>query len=61
MEKEPEKQFLDIFRRSIYRPGAAEFLKWLETTDFFSTPASTRFHLAREGGLVEHSFMSISD
>ena len=30
-------------------------LQWLETTDFFTAPASTRFHLAREDGLVEHS------
>ncbi len=50
-----KKQFLDQYRRRIYRPGAEELLKWLETTDFFQAPASTRFHLAREGGLVEHS------
>ena len=55
MEKEPKKQFLDIFMRRVYRPGAEEFLEWLKTTDFFTAPASTRFHLAREGGLVEHS------
>ena len=46
MEKEPKKQFLDIFMRRIYRPGAEEFLEWLKTTDFFTAPASTRFHLA---------------
>ena len=55
MEKEPKKQFLFQFRRRIYRPGAEEFLEWLKTTDFFQAPASTRFHPAREGGLVEHS------
>lgn len=48
-------EFLRIYHENIKRPGAEEFLKWLESTDFFSAPASTRFHLARPGGLVEHS------
>lgn len=50
-----KEQFLEQYRHRIYRPGAEELLQWLETTDFFHAPASTRFHLAREGGLVEHS------
>lgn len=48
-------EFLKIYHENIKRPGAEEFLKWLESTDFFSAPASTRFHLAQPGGLVEHS------
>lgn len=48
-------EFLRIYHENIKRPGSEEFLKWLESTDFFSAPASTRFHLARPGGLVEHS------
>ena len=55
MKKEVKKLFLDQYRRRIYRPGAEELLEWLKTTDFFSSSASTRFHPAREGGLVEHS------
>ena len=47
--------FLEIYRKNITRPGSEEFLKWLESTDFFTAPASTRFHLSRPGGLVEHS------
>lgn len=39
----------------IKRPGADKLLAWLETTDFYTAPASTRYHLARPGGLVEHS------
>ena len=27
----------------------------METTDFFTAPASTRFHAAYAGGLLEHS------
>ncbi|MEE0857327.1 MAG: hydrolase [Ruminococcus sp.] len=30
-------------------------LKWLEGTDFFKAPASTKYHGAHEGGLCEHS------
>lgn len=48
-------RFLDIYHTHITRPGADKLLQWLESTDFFTAPASTRFHLAREGGLLEHS------
>lgn len=37
------------------RPGAEEFLEWLSGTDFFTAPASTRFHLSEPGGLCQHS------
>lgn len=33
----------------------AEFREWLDKTDFFTAPASTRFHDANPGGLVAHS------
>ena len=48
-------RFIKIYRQNITRPGADKLLTWLETTDFFEAPASTRFHLSRPGGLVEHS------
>lgn len=48
-------QFLNIYNNKITRKGADKLLEWLETTDFFEAPASTRFHLSRPGGLVEHS------
>lgn len=50
-----KEQFVDIYKAHIQREGADALLEWLEKTDFFKAPASTRFHLAREGGLVEHS------
>ena len=50
-----KEKFLEIYRENITRPGAEEFLKWLESTDFFTAPASPRFHLSHPGGLVEHS------
>lgn len=48
-------QFIDIYNAHIQREGADKLLAWLESSDFFVAPASTRFHLCREGGLVEHS------
>ena len=41
----------------IKREGAQELLAWLTGTnsDFFTAPASTRYHSAYEGGLLEHS------
>lgn len=48
-------EFLEAFSLSVKRPGADRLLAWLKTTDFFTAPASTRFHGDHEGGLVEHS------
>ena len=50
-----KETFKAIFEEHITRPGAAKLLDWLEKSDFFEAPASTRHHLAKPGGLVEHS------
>lgn len=50
-----KEKFLKIVSETIKRPGIETLMKWLETTDFFKAPASTRFHLCVEGGLCEHS------
>lgn len=52
---ELKEAFLDIYTQKVTREGANEFLKWLQGTDFFGAPASSRFHLSRPGGLLEHS------
>jgi len=42
--------------RSLERPGMERVIQWLtEESDFFSAPASTRFHGNYPGGLAEHS------
>ncbi len=48
-------EFERIFKENITREGADRLLEWLEKTDFFIAPASTRYHCAHENGLVEHS------
>ncbi len=50
-----KEKFIKIFNDNIKREGAPELLAWLEKTDFFTAPASTKFHLCCEGGLCEHS------
>lgn len=48
-------EFIKIYEENIKREGSKELLKWLLTTDFFTAPASTKFHSAYSGGLCEHS------
>ena len=49
-----KEQFIELLK-SIKREGINELIEFLEKTDFFLAPASTRFHGDYEGGLVEHS------
>ena len=50
------EKFIEIFRTTVHREGADKLLDYLtEKTDFFTAPASTRFHGSYEGGLLEHS------
>ena len=40
---------------NIKRDGIDDLMKWLESSDFYVAPASTRFHGSYAGGLLEHS------
>ena len=48
-------KFIKAYTENITRPGADKLLVWIESSDFFTAPASTRFHLSSPGGLLEHS------
>ena len=52
-----KERFIDIFRTNITREGSDALLSFLcsDACDFFTAPASTRYHGAHEGGLCEHS------
>ena len=50
-----QEQFEEIFTTYITRQGSTELLEWMKKTDFFTAPASTRFHCACKGGLLKHS------
>lgn len=50
-----KEEFERIAKTNILRDGLLDLLAWLQDTDFYTAPASTRFHGAHEGGLVQHS------
>lgn len=53
---EAQKQdFLDRCRSAIKREGLEPLLDWICKADFFTAPASTKYHGAYEGGLCQHS------
>lgn len=50
------EEFIAIYKDKIHREGADKLLDFLENkSDFFTCPASTRYHGAYEGGLLRHS------
>ena len=51
------ERFISIYKEKIHREGADAFLDWLcgDKSDFFTAPASTRYHNNCPGGLVSHS------
>ena len=51
-----KERFIEIYNQNITREGSDKLLDFLlNGSDFFTAPASTRYHGAHEGGLVEHS------
>ena len=50
-----KEEFIEIFKTHITREGADKLLAYLENSDFFTAPASTRYHGNYEGGLCQHS------
>ena len=52
-----KEKFIEIFEKNIKREGADKLLEYLlsPASDFFTAPASARFHSSYEGGLCEHS------
>lgn len=50
------EEFINIFKTHIRREGAEALLDYLENkSDFFTAPASARFHGSYAGGLCDHS------
>jgi len=50
-----KEEFISLFEENVNRQGAKELLEWMEKTDFFTAPASTKYHCACPEGLVMHS------
>ena len=51
-----KEEFVKIFTENVKRAGSDKLLAYLsDQSDFFTAPASTRYHGSYEGGLCEHS------
>ena len=55
--KDNKARFIEIFKTKITREGSDKLLQFLLSphSDFFTAPASSRFHSSYEGGLLAHS------
>lgn len=53
--EENKTRFLQLCRDNIKRDGIENLISWLEKSDFFYAPASTKFHGSYYGGLCQHS------
>ena len=49
-----KEEFIKLLKET-NREGMDKLIEFLENSDFFEAPASTRYHGNFKGGLVEHS------
>lgn len=40
---------------TVQRPGMDKLMEYIQKSDFYTAPASTKYHLSCEGGLLQHS------
>lgn len=50
-----KKRFESLCKVNIKREGIYDLLDWLDSTDFYEAPASTKHHNAFKSGLLQHS------
>jgi hypothetical protein len=52
-----KETFISIYNKTIHREGSTDLLKYLlsDESDFFTAPASSRYHGSHSEGLVSHS------
>lgn len=49
------KTNINSILRGTNRPGMDKLIDYMESAGFYTSPCSTQHHLAKEGGLAEHS------
>jgi len=54
-QKEVKKTILDLLESIKARKGIDKLINYLQTSDYFTAPASTKRHCSQQGGLAEHS------
>lgn len=50
-----KQRFMELCNEHIHRDGLDKVLAYLEKSDFYIAPSSSRFHLNEDGGLCLHS------
>lgn len=55
MGLEENKQKFEYYMGRVERSGVDRLMDFIRKSDFYTAPASTRFHGSCEGGLLEHS------
>lgn len=55
MNEQYKARFIKIVKENIKREGVDKLLLSLEKSDFYTAPASTKYHDSEEGGLCKHS------
>lgn len=50
----PKERYIELLS-STHTPGVENLIEFLQTSDWFRAPASSAYHGAYEGGLVDHS------
>ena len=51
-----KEAFINAVKKYVHRDGVDALLDWLESTDFYDAPASSKYHGDYEHGLVMHSY-----
>lgn len=49
------KEIIIAYLKNTNRPGIDNLLNWMDQNGFYDAPCSSRYHLAKRGGLAEHS------
>lgn len=53
--QENKEKFVALARKYVKRDGLERLLAYLDKSDFYTAPASTKYHLCVDGGLCQHS------
>ena len=56
MENNELREKFEELLLSVKREGIDKLLEFIRKSDFYTTPASTRFHSHNKGGLLLHSY-----
>ncbi|MCC7570655.1 HD domain-containing protein [Candidatus Micrarchaeota archaeon] len=55
MDREQVRDYIETALKTVRRDGMENLVRYLNESDFFTAPASAKYHLACEGGLALHT------